>query len=100
MLFDGLKKESTAIASIHILPCESFCEVLLLDQQQLSLTHAGADLQSSDYLTGIADNSLKDKSMLDRIITIQLLKENDKEHILFTLDAMIWDVKARQAYGS
>ena len=34
--------------------------------------------------------------MQDRIITIQLLKENDKEHILFTLDAMIRDAKARQ----
>jgi hypothetical protein len=74
VLFDGLKKESTAIAYIPMLPRESFCEVLLLDQQQLSLTHAGADLQSLDYLTGNADNSLKDKSMLDRMITIQLLR--------------------------
>jgi hypothetical protein len=38
--------------------------------------------------------------MLDRIITILSLKENDKDHILFTLNAMIRDVKARQAYGS
>jgi hypothetical protein len=57
-------------------------------------------LQSLDYLTGNADNSLKDKSMLDRINTILSLKENDKEHILFTLDAMIRDAKARQAYRS
>jgi len=54
---------------------------------------------SLDYLTGNADNSLKDKSMLDRINTILSLKENDKEHILFTLDAMIRDAKARQAYS-
>lgn len=55
---------------------------------------------SLDYLTGNTDNYLKDKNMLDRINSILSLKENDKEHILFTIDAMIRDAKARQAYGS
>ena len=55
---------------------------------------------SLDYLTGNADNYLKDKSMLERINSIAALKDKDKEHILFTIDAMIRDAKARQAYGS
>jgi transcriptional regulator with XRE-family HTH domain len=53
---------------------------------------------SLDYLTGNADNYIKDKIMLDRINNILALKEEDKEHILFTLDAMVRDAKARQAY--
>ena len=54
---------------------------------------------SLDYLTGNADTYIKDKIMLDRINNILALKEKDKEHILFTLDAMVRDAKARQAYG-
>jgi transcriptional regulator with XRE-family HTH domain len=54
---------------------------------------------SLDYLAGNSTNYLKDKSMLDRINNILELNKEDKEHILFTMDAMIRDAKARQAYG-
>lgn len=37
--------------------------------------------------------------MLQRLNDISQLKEKDKEHILYTLDAMIRDIKTRQAYA-
>jgi len=55
---------------------------------------------SLDYLTGSSIDYLKDKSMLERINNILLLKEKDKQHILTTIDALIRDAKARQAYGA
>ena len=54
---------------------------------------------SLDYLTGTADMEM-DKVMLDRVLNIQQLEQADKDHILFTLDAMLRDAKARQAYAS
>ena len=53
------------------------------------------------YLLGESQDSqvLKDPAMLQRLNDISLLKENDKEHILYTLDAMIRDIKTRQAYA-
>lgn len=54
---------------------------------------------SLDYLIENSNiNPLKDKKLLERFNSILDLKENDREHILFTLDAMIRDAKARQAY--
>lgn len=54
---------------------------------------------SLDYLVGKADIEY-DKDIANRILTIQKLPENDKNHIFFTLDAMIRDAKARTAYAS
>lgn len=52
---------------------------------------------SLDYLTGKTD-FMADETITERIITIQKLPEQDREHILFALDAMIRDAKARAAY--
>lgn len=51
-----------------------------------------------DYLVGKDDVEL-DKDIANKILTIQKLPEPDKSHILFTIDAMIRDAKARTAYA-
>lgn len=51
-----------------------------------------------DYLVGKTE-LLMDEDISNRILTIQKLPKNDKEHILFTIDAMIRDAKARLAYS-
>lgn len=51
-----------------------------------------------DFLLGKTTLELDKKTLL-RIQDIQLLPEQDKEHVLFTLDAMLRDAKARKAYG-
>jgi len=53
------------------------------------------------YLLGESQDTqvLKDPTMLQRLNDISQLKEKDKEHILYTLDAMIRDIKTRQAYA-
>jgi transcriptional regulator with XRE-family HTH domain len=48
---------------------------------------------SIDYLVGKTDFEL-DQSMMD----IQTLNDKEKEHVLFTLDAMLRDAKTRKAY--
>jgi transcriptional regulator with XRE-family HTH domain len=53
---------------------------------------------SLDYLAGKADLQL-DQDILNKVLTIQKLPEKDREHILFALDALIRDAKARAAYG-
>ncbi len=53
---------------------------------------------SLDYLVG-KSNTLVDKDIASKILTIQKLPNTDKEHILFTLDAMLRDAKARLAYS-
>lgn len=50
-----------------------------------------------DYLVGKSD-LLIDAEILDKITTIQKLPDQDREHILFALDAMLRDAKARAAY--
>ncbi len=55
---------------------------------------------SLDYLTeNSAVNPLKNKTLLERFNSITKLEDKDREHILFTLDALIRDAKARSAYG-
>ena len=54
---------------------------------------------SLDYLVGKTDLEI-DKTILDKILTIQRLPKTEKEHIIFTLDALIRDAKTRQAYTS
>jgi hypothetical protein len=53
---------------------------------------------SLDFLTG-KEEEQTDKDILDKVHTIQKLPPKDREHILFTLDAMIRDAKARSAYA-
>jgi transcriptional regulator with XRE-family HTH domain len=53
---------------------------------------------SLDYLVGKTE-LLVDESITNKILTIQKLPKKDREHILFALDAMIRDAKARLAYS-
>lgn len=53
---------------------------------------------SLDFLVGKSD-LLLDPQILSKILTIQKLPDQDRDHILFTLDAMLRDAKARAAYG-
>ena len=55
---------------------------------------------SLDYLVGNSETTLKDKNMLTRFNNILKLNKQDKEHILFTLDAMLRDARTRQSYAS
>ena len=54
------------------------------------------------YLLGEAetDELFRDPDMLRRLKEINALPEEDKRHILFNLDAVLRDVKTRQAYAS
>jgi hypothetical protein len=52
------------------------------------------------YLLGETDESniFKDPDMLRRFNDIKSFAENEKEQILFTLDAMIHEIKNRRTY--
>jgi len=54
---------------------------------------------SLDYLVGLADEPLETDT-LQRVLQVQRLKEEDRQHVLFTLDAMLRDAKAREAYSA
>ena len=54
---------------------------------------------SLDFMIGKTDIEM-DKEIRDKILTIQRLPSEEKEHVVFAIDAMIRDAKARQAYGS
>ena len=54
---------------------------------------------SLDFLVGNTDLEIE-KDLLDKVIDIQKLNTEDKNHIIFTLDAMLRDAKARKAYAS
>lgn len=53
------------------------------------------------YLLGEAeiDELFKNSDMLRRLKDINDISEEDKNHILFNLDAVLRDVKTRQAYA-
>ena len=56
---------------------------------------------SLDYLTGNSEqNPIKDNNMLQRFNDLIKLNDKDKDYILFTLDSLIRDAKARQAYST
>jgi transcriptional regulator with XRE-family HTH domain len=62
-------------------------------------TRLGNELSVSlDYLVGTTE-LLIDKDVTSKILTIQKPPDSDREHILFALDAMIRDAKARLAYS-
>ncbi len=54
------------------------------------------------YLLGETEevNLFKDIKMLNRFIALNQLPAKEKEHALFAIDAILRDVKARQAYAS
>ena len=52
---------------------------------------------SLDYLVGSTKADL-DKDIADKILAVQLLPEEERERILFTLAALIRDAKSRFAY--
>lgn len=55
---------------------------------------------SLDYLTGNStDNPLKDKIMIERVNNLLNLNPKDRDYILFALDGLIRDAKARQTYA-
>ena len=53
---------------------------------------------SLDYLVGNADSEVFDKGLLKRLEQLTSLPENDKKGILFALDGLLRDAKARMAY--
>ena len=50
-----------------------------------------------DYLVGKTDVEL-DKSILDKMASIQKLPEEDKGHIMYSIDGLIQHAKTRLAY--
>jgi len=50
-----------------------------------------------NYLVDKTDLNI-DKSLLDKLLTIQQLPEEDREHILYSIDGLIQHAKTRQAY--
>lgn len=52
---------------------------------------------SLDFLVGKVDQEL-DKEIVQQVLTLQQLPLKEKEHILFTLNALIRDAKTRFAY--
>lgn len=52
---------------------------------------------SLDYLVGITDEEL-DKSILDKVVSIQKLPEEDQQHIMYSIDGLIQHARTRQAY--
>jgi len=54
---------------------------------------------SLDYLTGKIDTEV-DKDIVDTVMTIQNLPEDERNRILFTIDALVRDAKSRFAYAS
>ena len=53
------------------------------------------------YLIGESSDqeAIKDSSMLQRMLAIRELPSKDKEHILYLIDGLVRDVKARQTYS-
>ena len=53
---------------------------------------------SLDYLTGKTNFEL-DNSIIKRVVEIQNLPDEDKNHILYTLDGLLQNVRTKQAFG-
>lgn len=53
---------------------------------------------SLDYLAGLTDQELEN-DLMQKMNAIQALSDEDREHILRTLEALIRDAKARKAYS-
>jgi transcriptional regulator with XRE-family HTH domain len=53
---------------------------------------------SLDYLTGKTNIEL-DNSIIKRVVEIQSLPDEDKKHILYTLDGLLQNVRTKLAFG-
>ncbi len=53
---------------------------------------------SLDYLVGIGQMQVFDKGLLRRVEELTSLPEQDRQGILFALDGLLRDAKARRAY--
>ena len=53
---------------------------------------------SLDYLVGIGQMQVFDKGLLRRVEELASLPEQDRQGILFALDGLLRDAKARMAY--
>ncbi|NKC12561.1 MAG: helix-turn-helix domain-containing protein [Gammaproteobacteria bacterium] len=52
-----------------------------------------------DYLVGDNDlNSIRDKAMLNRWQSLETLKPEERERILYVIDSLVRDAKTRQTY--
>jgi len=49
-------------------------------------------------LTGNVDEPV-DRSIVDKVISIQKLPKEERERIIFTIDALLRDARSRFAYG-
>ena len=54
---------------------------------------------SLDFLVGKVDIEL-DKSIVEKVMTIQKFPKKDQDYIIYALDALIRDAKSRFAYTS
>ena len=54
---------------------------------------------SLDYLVGHTKLDLE-SDIVDKVLSIQALPKDERERILFTLDALVRDAKSRFAYAS
>ena len=54
---------------------------------------------SLDYLVGNSELEL-DNDILNRVVEIQQLPEEDKKHILYTLDGLLQNVRTKKAFTS
>ncbi len=52
---------------------------------------------SLDYLVGKSDHQI-DQTILDYVLTIQELPNEDKEHILYTIEGLVHHARTRLAY--
>ncbi|MEN0056405.1 MAG: helix-turn-helix transcriptional regulator [Mucilaginibacter sp.] len=52
---------------------------------------------SLDYLVGKADKQV-DQTLLDKVLSIQQLPDEDREHIMYSIDGLIQHAKTRLAY--
>jgi transcriptional regulator with XRE-family HTH domain len=53
---------------------------------------------SLDYLTGKTNIEL-DNSIINRVVEIQNLPDEDRKHILYTLDGLLQNVRTKQAFA-
>lgn len=54
---------------------------------------------SLDYLVGNSELEL-DKDIINRVVEIQQLPDKDKDHILYTLDSLLQNVRTKKAFTS
>ncbi|NOW99167.1 helix-turn-helix domain-containing protein [Mucilaginibacter sp. SG564] len=52
---------------------------------------------SLDYLVGKADKQI-DQTLLDKVLSIQQLPDEDREHIMYAIDGLIQHAKTKFAY--